>query len=284
MARSLKKGPFVDGHLREKVEGLNTRNEKKVVKTWSRRSTIVPDMIGHTIAVHNGRKFIPVYVTEQMIGHKLGEFSPTRTFKGHAVKAALEKRIQALAKMGHVSDLGDGRVRAPKDLIDMYAVQMRQGSVFPAIVVTDSFEMIDGNARLAAAKNCKAKTIPAYVCVALPSAEARSLSDLPIVAQMTFGEELVAIDGSSPQTAATALATAGVDAVGVTCGVGPQICIDAVMQMGRPSSGLARSIVPNAGLPLTREDMARASAFLQDTWRRFVDMINTVQKDMMRKG
>ena len=91
MARSLKKGPFVDGHLREKVEGLNTRNEKKVVKTWSRRSTIVPDMIGHTIAVHNGKKFIPVYVTEQMIGHKLGEFSPTRTFKGHAVKAALEK-------------------------------------------------------------------------------------------------------------------------------------------------------------------------------------------------
>src|SRR5437764_869916 len=91
MARSLKKGPFVDGHLREKVEGLNTRNEKKVVKTWSRRSTIVPDMIGHTIAVHNGRKFIPVYVTEQMIGHKLGEFAPTRTFKGHAVKAALER-------------------------------------------------------------------------------------------------------------------------------------------------------------------------------------------------
>src|SRR6266404_2581133 len=90
MARSLKKGPFVDGHLREKVEGLNTRNEKKVVKTWSRRSTIVPEMIGHTIAVHNGKKFIPVYVTEQMIGHKLGEFSPTRTFKGHAVKAALQ--------------------------------------------------------------------------------------------------------------------------------------------------------------------------------------------------
>ena len=91
MARSLKKGPFVDGHLREKVEALNTRNEKKVVKTWSRRSTIVPEMIGHTIAVHNGKKFIPVSVTEQMIGHKLGEFSPTRSFKGHGVKAALEK-------------------------------------------------------------------------------------------------------------------------------------------------------------------------------------------------
>ncbi len=91
MARSTKKGPFVDGHLREKVDALNARNEKKVVKTWSRRSTIVPDMIGHTIAVHNGKKFIPVYVTEQMIGHKLGEFAPTRIFKGHAVKAALEK-------------------------------------------------------------------------------------------------------------------------------------------------------------------------------------------------
>ena len=95
MARSLKKGPFVDGHLRVKVEELNARNEKKVVKTWSRRSTIVPEMIGHTIAVHNGKKFIPVYVTEQMIGHKLGEFSPTRTFKGHAVKAALEKAAAA---------------------------------------------------------------------------------------------------------------------------------------------------------------------------------------------
>ena len=91
MARSTKKGPFVDGHLRDKVEALNSRNEKKVLKTWSRRSTIVPDMIGHTIAMHNGKKFIPVYVTEQMIGHKLGEFAPTRSFKGHAVKAALEK-------------------------------------------------------------------------------------------------------------------------------------------------------------------------------------------------
>jgi small subunit ribosomal protein S19 len=91
MGRSLKKGPFVDGHLQVKVSGMNARNEKKVIKTWSRRSTILPDMIGHTIAVHNGRKFIPVYVTEQMVGHKLGEFAPTRTFKGHAVKAALER-------------------------------------------------------------------------------------------------------------------------------------------------------------------------------------------------
>ena len=88
MGRSIKKGPFVDGHLQVKVDALNARNEKKVVKTWSRRSTIVPDMIGHTIAVHNGKKFIPVYITEQMVGHKLGEFSPTRTFKGHSIKAA----------------------------------------------------------------------------------------------------------------------------------------------------------------------------------------------------
>jgi small subunit ribosomal protein S19 len=91
MPRSLKKGPFIDGHLRQKVEALNVRNEKKVVKTWSRRSTILPEMVGHTIAVHNGRKFIPVYITEQMVGHKLGEFAPTRSFKGHAVKAALER-------------------------------------------------------------------------------------------------------------------------------------------------------------------------------------------------
>jgi small subunit ribosomal protein S19 len=95
MPRSLKKGPFIDDHLREKVEGMNSRNEKKVVKTWSRRSTILPEMVGHTIAVHNGRKFIPVYITEQMVGHKLGEFSPTRTFKGHGVKAALERAAAA---------------------------------------------------------------------------------------------------------------------------------------------------------------------------------------------
>jgi small subunit ribosomal protein S19 len=97
MGRSLHKGPFIDGHLRDKIDALNARNEKKVVKTWSRRSTILPEMIGHTIAVHNGRKFIPVYVTEQMIGHKLGEFAPTRTFKGHAVKAALERAAASAA-------------------------------------------------------------------------------------------------------------------------------------------------------------------------------------------
>jgi small subunit ribosomal protein S19 len=83
MPRSLKKGPFVDGHLREKVEGLNARNEKKVVKTWSRRSTIVPEMIGHTIAVHDGRKHIPIFITENMVGHRLGEFAPTRHFRSH---------------------------------------------------------------------------------------------------------------------------------------------------------------------------------------------------------
>jgi small subunit ribosomal protein S19 len=87
MSRSLYKGPFTDGHLAKKVETLNVTNEKKVVRTWSRRSTIVPEFIGHTIAVHNGRKFIPVYVTENMVGHKLGEFSPTRTFRGHVAKS-----------------------------------------------------------------------------------------------------------------------------------------------------------------------------------------------------
>jgi small subunit ribosomal protein S19 len=88
MGRSLYKGPFVDDHLMKKVEDMNTKNEKKVVKTWSRRSTITPEFIGHTFGVHNGKKFIPVYVTENMVGHKLGEFSPTRTFKGHSAKAA----------------------------------------------------------------------------------------------------------------------------------------------------------------------------------------------------
>ena len=84
MARSLKKGPFVDGHLLKKVDDLNGANEKKVIKTWSRRSTIIPEMVGHTIAVHDGRKHVPVYITESMVGHKLGEFAPTRTFRHHA--------------------------------------------------------------------------------------------------------------------------------------------------------------------------------------------------------
>ena len=95
MPRSIKKGPFVDDHLMKKVEEMNQRGDKRVIRTWSRRSTIVPEMVGHTIAVHNGKKFIPVYVTEQMVGHKLGEFAPTRTFKGHAVKAALERAAGA---------------------------------------------------------------------------------------------------------------------------------------------------------------------------------------------
>src|SRR5579859_8002711 len=85
MSRSLKKGPFTDNHLVIKVVAMN---DKKVVRTWSRRSTILPEFIGHTLAVHNGRKFIPVYVTENMVGRKLGEFSPTRQFRGHSVKAA----------------------------------------------------------------------------------------------------------------------------------------------------------------------------------------------------
>ncbi len=91
MGRSIRKGPFTDGHLEKRMAVLTAANEKKVVRTWSRRSTILPEFVGQTIAVHNGKKFIPVYITENMVGHKLGEFSPTRTFKGHAAKAATEK-------------------------------------------------------------------------------------------------------------------------------------------------------------------------------------------------
>ena len=90
MARSTKKGPFVDGFLQTRIEGMNSRNEKKVLRTWSRRSTVIPEFVGHTIAVHNGKKFIPVYITENMVGHKLGEFSFTRQFKGHSMRAATE--------------------------------------------------------------------------------------------------------------------------------------------------------------------------------------------------
>ena len=88
MARSLKKGPYIDPRLAMRIQQMNDRNEKKVLKTWSRRSVISPDFVGHTLAVHNGRKFLPVYVTENMVGHKLGEFAPTRTFKGHTEKKA----------------------------------------------------------------------------------------------------------------------------------------------------------------------------------------------------
>ncbi|HAX45465.1 MAG: 30S ribosomal protein S19 [Nitrospinaceae bacterium] len=83
MSRSLKKGPFIDGHLSKKVDEMNRQGDRKIIKTWSRRSTISPDFVGHTMAVHNGKKFIPVFVTENMVGHKLGEFSPTRTFRSH---------------------------------------------------------------------------------------------------------------------------------------------------------------------------------------------------------
>ena len=104
MARSLKKGPFVDDHLTKKIEAMNAANDRKVVKTWSRRSTITPDMVGHTLAVYNGKKFIPVYVTENMVGHKLGEFSPTRQFKGHSSK------VEKVAKMAAA---GPGAPGAP---------------------------------------------------------------------------------------------------------------------------------------------------------------------------
>ena len=86
MARSVKKGPFIDIKLFKKIEEMNSSNAKKAIKTWSRRSTIFPEMIGHTLMVHNGKNFIPVYVTENMIGHKLGEFAPTRTYRGHRTK------------------------------------------------------------------------------------------------------------------------------------------------------------------------------------------------------
>ena len=95
MARSLKKGPFVDGHLLRKVEVANGAGDKRIIRTWSRRSMIVPEMIGLTFAVHNGHKFIPVYCTENMVGHKLGEFSPTRTFHGHAGDRKGEVRAAA---------------------------------------------------------------------------------------------------------------------------------------------------------------------------------------------
>jgi small subunit ribosomal protein S19 len=97
MARSLKKGPWIDDHLMKKIDALNAANDKKVIKTWSRRSVISPEMVGHTVAVYNGRKFIPVYITENMVGHRLGEFSPTRQFKGHSSKV---EKVAKMASMG----------------------------------------------------------------------------------------------------------------------------------------------------------------------------------------
>jgi small subunit ribosomal protein S19 len=95
MGRSVKKGPFVQDALAKKVETLNSKNEKRVVKTWSRASTVLPEFVGHTFAVHNGNKFVPVYVTENMVGHKLGEFAPTRLFRGHTGQKAVDKKVSA---------------------------------------------------------------------------------------------------------------------------------------------------------------------------------------------
>jgi small subunit ribosomal protein S19 len=111
MARSLKKGPFVDDHLLKKVEAMNAAGDRKVIKTWSRRSTIVPEMVGHTLAVYNGKKFVPVYVTENMVGHKLGEFSPTRLFKGHSSK--VEKVAKMAAAAGPGAPAGPGASAGP---------------------------------------------------------------------------------------------------------------------------------------------------------------------------
>ena len=94
MPRSVKKGPYIEDSLLQRISEMNARNEKKVLKTWSRRSTISPDFVGHTVAVHNGNKFIPVYITENMVGHKLGEFAPTRLFRGHGGKLG-DKRSKA---------------------------------------------------------------------------------------------------------------------------------------------------------------------------------------------
>ncbi len=94
MGRSLKKGPFADESLLKKVRSMNDANDKKVIKSWSRRSTIFPEMIGHTIAVHDGRKHVPIYITEDMVGHKLGEFAPTRTYRGHAGKSEKSSSVK----------------------------------------------------------------------------------------------------------------------------------------------------------------------------------------------
>lgn len=94
MARSIKKGPYVESKLQKKIEALNQTNQKKVIKTWARRSTIPPEFVGHTVAVHNGNKFIPVFITENMVGHKLGEFAPTRTFRGHPTKSDKRSKVR----------------------------------------------------------------------------------------------------------------------------------------------------------------------------------------------
>jgi len=111
--RSQKKGPFIDDHLNKAILGMNARNEKKIHKTWSRRSTITPEMVGHTIAVHNGKKFIPVYLTENMVGHKLGEFAPTRTFKGHSAAGSKDKAVAPAGPPGGGGGGGGGGGAAP---------------------------------------------------------------------------------------------------------------------------------------------------------------------------
>jgi small subunit ribosomal protein S19 len=110
MARSLKKGPYVDEHLLKRIEQMNATMERKVLKTWSRRSTVTPEMVGHTVAVYNGKKFIPVYITENMVGHKLGEFSPTRQFKGHSSKVEKVAKVAAAPGPG----AGPAAPAAPK--------------------------------------------------------------------------------------------------------------------------------------------------------------------------
>ena len=112
--RSTKKGPFVDGFLQQRIEAMNSRNEKKVLRTWSRRSTITPEFVGHTVAVHNGKKFIPVYVTENMVGHKLGEFSFTRTFKAHSMKSATEAAAKPAGIPGGPGAVASAAPAAPK--------------------------------------------------------------------------------------------------------------------------------------------------------------------------
>ena len=113
MARSVKKGPYVDDKLLLKVEVMNSRNEKKVVKTWARSSTISPDFVGHTVAVHNGNKFIPVYITENMVGHKLGEFAPTRLFRGHSGKLTADKKAAGVPGAAPAAAAPSGGPGAP---------------------------------------------------------------------------------------------------------------------------------------------------------------------------
>ena len=114
MARSTKKGPFIDAHVMKRIDDMNKRNEKKVLRTWSRRSTVIPEFVGHTIAVHNGKKFIPVYITENMVGHKLGEFSFTRQFKGHSMKAPTEAAARPAGAPGGPGAITPSAPSAPK--------------------------------------------------------------------------------------------------------------------------------------------------------------------------